>query len=167
MLSRVRLVATPWTVAHQAPLSMGFSRQECWSGLTFPLLGDLPDPGIELTSPMSPAWVGGFFTAWAIVMFLTFRDKCWRVLKFQKALFNLNERILYMLFFFLFCLVFQVTESLLLYVIFVKFFYRSLKFNYFFQFCNFHFLVYRKSNSGLIFHLLPPCAVYSSIHWTY
>ena len=69
-----------------------------------------------------------------------------------------------MLFFFLFWLVFQVTESLLLYVIFVKFFYRSLKFNYFFQFCNFYFLVYRKSNSGLIFHLLPPCAVYSSIH---
>ena len=39
--------ATPWTVAHQAPLSMGFSRQESWSGLPFPSLGDLPDPGIE------------------------------------------------------------------------------------------------------------------------
>ena len=41
----------PWTVAHQAPLSMGFSRQEYWSGLPFPSPGDLPDPGIELRSP--------------------------------------------------------------------------------------------------------------------
>ena len=46
-LSRVRLFATPWTVAYQAPLSMGFSRQEYWSGLPFPSPGDLPDPGIE------------------------------------------------------------------------------------------------------------------------
>jgi len=44
---------TPWTVAHQASPSMGFSRQEYWSGLPFPLLGDLPDPAIK---PMSPAW---------------------------------------------------------------------------------------------------------------
>ena len=50
-LSRVRLFATPWTVAYQAPLSMGFSRQEYWSGLPFPSPGDLPDPGIEPTSP--------------------------------------------------------------------------------------------------------------------
>ena len=50
-LSRVRLFATPWTVAHRAPLSMGFSRQEHWSGLPFPSPGDLPDPGIELASP--------------------------------------------------------------------------------------------------------------------
>ena len=42
---------TPWTVAYQAPLSMGFSRQECWSGLPFPSPGDLPDPGIEPRSP--------------------------------------------------------------------------------------------------------------------
>ena len=41
----------PWTVAYQAPLSMGFSRQECWSGLLFPSPGDLPDPGIEPGSP--------------------------------------------------------------------------------------------------------------------
>ena len=53
---------TPRTVAHQAPLSMGFSRQECWSGLPFPLPGDLPDPGIELVSPSSPALAGRFFT---------------------------------------------------------------------------------------------------------
>ena len=50
-LSRVRLLATPWTVAYQAPLSMGFFRQECWSGLPFPSPGDLPDPGIEPGSP--------------------------------------------------------------------------------------------------------------------
>ena len=46
-LSRVRLFATPWTVAYQSPLSMGFSRQEYWSGLPFPSPGDLPDPGVK------------------------------------------------------------------------------------------------------------------------
>ena len=50
-LSHVRLFVTPWTVAHQAPLSMRFSRQEYWSGLPFPSPGDLPDPGIEPRSP--------------------------------------------------------------------------------------------------------------------
>ena len=50
-LSRVRLFATLWTVAHQAPLSMVFSRQEYWSGLPFPSSGDPPDPGIEPRSP--------------------------------------------------------------------------------------------------------------------
>ena len=50
-LSHVRLFATPWTIAHQAPLSMGFSGQEYWSGLPFPSPGDLPDPGIEPGSP--------------------------------------------------------------------------------------------------------------------
>ena len=50
-LSSVWLFAAPWTVAHQAPLSMGFSRQEYWSGLPFPSPGDLPDPGIEPRSP--------------------------------------------------------------------------------------------------------------------
>ena len=49
--SRVRLCATPWTVAHQAPLSMGFSRQKYWSGLPFPSPGDLPNPRIEPRSP--------------------------------------------------------------------------------------------------------------------
>ena len=48
---RVQLSVTPWTVAHQAPPSMGFSRQEYWSGLPFPSPGDLPDPGIESGSP--------------------------------------------------------------------------------------------------------------------
>ena len=46
-LSHVQLFATPWTVAHQVPLSMGFSRQEYWSGFPFPSPGDLPNPGIE------------------------------------------------------------------------------------------------------------------------
>ena len=50
-LSRVRLFVTPWTVAYQAPLSMGSSRQEYWSGLPFPFPGDLPVPGIEPRSP--------------------------------------------------------------------------------------------------------------------
>ena len=50
-LSCVRLFATPWTVAHQAPPSMGFSRQEYWSGLLFPSPGDLPNPGIKPRSP--------------------------------------------------------------------------------------------------------------------
>ena len=50
-LSRVRLFATPWTVAYQAPPSMGFSRQEYWSGVPIPSPGDLPNPGIEPWSP--------------------------------------------------------------------------------------------------------------------
>jgi len=50
-LSRVRLFATPWTIAYQASPSMGFSRQEYWSGLPFPSPGDLPDPGIKPRSP--------------------------------------------------------------------------------------------------------------------
>ena len=50
----------PWTIAHQAPLSMGFPRQEYWSGLPFPPPGDLPDSGTEPVSPASPALTGGF-----------------------------------------------------------------------------------------------------------
>ena len=50
-LSPVRLFATPWTVGHQTPASMGFPRQQYWSGLPFPSPGDLPDPGIEPRSP--------------------------------------------------------------------------------------------------------------------
>ena len=52
LLSRVRLFATLWTIAYQVPPSMGFSRQEYWSGMPFPSPEDLPDPGIE---PQSPA----------------------------------------------------------------------------------------------------------------
>ena len=68
MLSRfscVWLFGTPWTVAHQALLSMGFSRQEYWSGLPFPSPGDLLDTGMEPMSLMSPALAGGFFTTCA------------------------------------------------------------------------------------------------------
>ena len=53
---------TPWTVACQAPLSIGFTKQEYWNGLPFPPAGDLPDPGIELESPKSVVLAGGFFT---------------------------------------------------------------------------------------------------------
>ena len=62
LLSHVQLFMTPWTIACQAPLSMGFSRQEYWSGLPCPPPGDLPNPGIEPTPPQSPALAGGFFT---------------------------------------------------------------------------------------------------------
>ena len=58
--SHVRLFATPWTAACQAPLSMGFSRQEYRSGLPFPSLGDLPDPGTE---PGSPAFQADALTS--------------------------------------------------------------------------------------------------------
>ena len=71
--SCVQFSATLYAVAHQAHLSMGFSRQEYWSGLPFPPPGDLPDPGIKLTSLMSPALAGGFFitsTTWAAHCFL-------------------------------------------------------------------------------------------------
>ena len=53
----------PWTVAHQAPLSVGFSRQACWSGLPFPAPGDFSDPGIKPASSTSPSVAGGFSTA--------------------------------------------------------------------------------------------------------
>ena len=62
---------TPWTVACQAPLSMEFSRQEYWRGLPCPYPGDLPDPGIEPVSLMSPALAGGFFitsTTWEVTL---------------------------------------------------------------------------------------------------
>ena len=62
LLSCVWPFATPRTVAHQAPLSKEFSRQEYWSGFPFPPPGNLPDPGIEPTSLVSPALAGGFFT---------------------------------------------------------------------------------------------------------
>ena len=62
LLIHVRLSVTPWAVAHQAPLSMEFSRQEYWSGLPFPTPGDLPHPGTESKSLASPALVGRFFT---------------------------------------------------------------------------------------------------------
>ena len=62
VLSQVQLFAAPWPEAHQASLSMGFSRQEYWSRLPFLTPGDLLNPGIELTSLLSPAFAGRFFT---------------------------------------------------------------------------------------------------------
>ena len=61
-LSRVQLLAAPWIITHQAPLSMGFSRQEYKSGLPFPPPGNLPDPGHKPMSLESPALSGRFFT---------------------------------------------------------------------------------------------------------
>ena len=61
--SRVQLFAIPWMVARQAPLSMGFYRQQYWSGLPCPPPGDLPGPETEPTSLMSPALAGWYFTA--------------------------------------------------------------------------------------------------------
>jgi len=61
LLSHVLLFLTSWTVAHQAPLSMGFSRQEYWDGLPFPSPGDLPESGIEMVSPASLVLAGEFF----------------------------------------------------------------------------------------------------------
>ena len=62
MLSCVQFFATPWTIALQTLLSMEFSKQEYWRGLSFPTPGDLPDPGIEPGSLVSPALANGFFT---------------------------------------------------------------------------------------------------------
>ena len=71
-LSCVRLFEVPWTVAFQAPLSMGFHRQDYWKGLQFPPPGDLPNPGIK---PASLALAGRFFTTrttWAIQLYSVF-----------------------------------------------------------------------------------------------
>ena len=62
VLSRVQLFAAPWTVARQAPLSMGLSRQEYQGGLSFSSPGDLSNPGIKSKSAVRPALVGIFFT---------------------------------------------------------------------------------------------------------
>ena len=62
VLRHVQLFVIPWTVAHQAPLCMEFSRQEHWIGMSFPTPGDIPNPGIKPTSLASPALAGRFFT---------------------------------------------------------------------------------------------------------
>ena len=100
VLSRFRnlwLFVTAWNVAHQVPLSMGFFRQEYWSGLPCPAPGDLPDPGIKLSFLMSPALAGRFFTANAtrearsfllgsLNMWATFWEICRQVRKQQLEL---------------------------------------------------------------------------------
>ena len=76
--SRVGLCATLWTLAHQAPLSMGFSRHEHWSGLPCPPPGDLPDPGIKPSSLVSPWLAGGFLTTstiWEVLSHLMANNK--------------------------------------------------------------------------------------------
>ena len=62
VLTHVQLFASLWTVAHQTPLSMGFSRQEYWNRLPFPTSGDVPDPGVKPTFLVSPALAGELFT---------------------------------------------------------------------------------------------------------
>ena len=79
-LSSVCFFATPWTVAHQTPLSMGFFRQEYWSGLPCPPSRHIPTPGIEPMSLISPALAGGFFiisTTWEIlyIIYNLFQNK--------------------------------------------------------------------------------------------
>ena len=69
--SHVQLFLTPWTVALQDPMSMGFSRQEYWSGLPFPSPGDLPNPGTEPVLSMSPALTGVFFNTSTIIIGLS------------------------------------------------------------------------------------------------
>ena len=75
--SCVQLFMTPWTIVHQAPLSMGFSRQEYWTGLLCPPPVELPDSGIKSATLMSPALAGGFFTTSATWAALS-RDVCRR-----------------------------------------------------------------------------------------
>ena len=78
--SHAQLCETLWTIACQSPLSLGFSRQECWSGLPCPLLGDLPNPGIGPTSFTSPALAGNFFTTSA-TFDCVHHKKLWKILK--------------------------------------------------------------------------------------
>jgi len=76
--SRVWLFVTLWTVAWQVPLSMGFFRQESWSGLPCPSPRDLPDPGVEPTFLVSPSLAGGLFTisaTWEAPMETTYRNR--------------------------------------------------------------------------------------------
>ena len=77
----VQLAVALWTVAHQASLSVGFFRQEYWSGLLFPTPGDLPNPGIEYSSLTTPTLAGGFFTSSSIILFIIrtkVLDYCWQ-----------------------------------------------------------------------------------------
>ena len=77
MCAQLCLFATPWTVARQAPLSMGFSRQEYWCGLPFPTARDLPNPGIKPATLISPAQAGGIFITsitWEALVILVWDD---------------------------------------------------------------------------------------------
>ena len=85
LLSHVHFFATPWAVARQALLSMGFSRYEYWSGLPFPPPGDLLNPGIEPTFLTSPSLAGGFFTT----------TTTWEALSYIRSLNNLEFIFVY------------------------------------------------------------------------
>ena len=82
VLSHVCLFATPWTVTHQTPLSMEFSRQEYWSGLPFPTPGNLPNPRNKLASPESLALTDRFLTTvtWEVIVFI---DACYELGSFS------------------------------------------------------------------------------------
>ena len=89
-LYRVQLFAIPWTVARHSPLSMGFSRQEYWSGLPFPPPGDLLNPEIESMSLISPALAGGFFTtelgSYCILKGWVLKNWCFQTVVLEKTL---------------------------------------------------------------------------------
>ena len=88
ILSRVQLFETPWTITCQAPLSMGFSRQEYWSGLLFPTPVDLPDPGIKSMSLKSPGLAGRLFTTWSASFPSHLSSECC-----QSSLLNTNQAL--------------------------------------------------------------------------
>ena len=95
LLSRVWLFATPWTVAHQVPLSMGFSRQKYWNRLLFPPPGNLPDPGIKPTSPVSPAISLPLHSMWSLFIkslqfFFDTESRIYPFLLFTSPLYYLN-----------------------------------------------------------------------------
>ena len=90
VLAHVQLFATPWTVAHQAPLSTGFSKQEYWSGLPCPPPGELPNPGIKLLSPGSPALVGIFFF---LPLNCIYGSKNWLLLPYHWSKWAFNRKL--------------------------------------------------------------------------
>ena len=99
LLSRVRLFATLWTVAHRAPLSTGFSRQDYWSGWPCPPPEDLPHPGIESTSPVSPALAGRQVIYYKHHLGLVFLSKAhMKKIKQNNYLYNYNTMFLHMLY---------------------------------------------------------------------
>ena len=86
VFSCVQLFLIPWIIVRQAPMSMDFSRQEYWSGLPFSTPRDLPDPGVEPASLMSPALAGGFFTtsaSWEAQLSKTWINYSFSLLYFQ------------------------------------------------------------------------------------